>query len=257
MLVYNDAAGEYHHAIFFWNGNREFLPMQQVLADGVPPAHVAPRDTKWIVLVEQMVLAFVVDEPIGVVHPVHGRREVILRPITLDVRRRVLSPDRPDVGGRQQRDGESAEHVDVRHQRETEWCLRALVPVGTCARGRKSLNVVAEKDGNSCDFASDAAIYWRSRTHIYQDRETQERRAEAANVRRRLRLGPSAQASSSEPNEPNGRPPVDLDAMLALLSDEQRAALAARLNAPESGSAAPPRAAPKRKRRGAQIPQRV
>ena len=73
-----------------------------------------------------------------------------------------------------------------------------------------------------------------TRKHIYQDRETQELRAEAANVRRRPRLGPSAQAPSSEPNEPNGRPPVDLDAILALLSDEQRAVLAARLDAAAS-----------------------
>jgi hypothetical protein len=87
----------------------------------------------------------------------------------------------------------------VRHQRETEWCLRALVPVGTCTRGRKSLNVV-EKDGSSSDFASDERVKdrlggWQdseSRKHIYQDRETQELRAEAANVRQRLRLGPSA-----------------------------------------------------------------
>lgn len=42
-----------------------------------------------------------------------------------------------------------------------------------------------------------------TRKHIHQDRETQELRAGAANVRRRLRLGPSAQAPSSEPNEPN------------------------------------------------------
>src|SRR5207237_6618845 len=89
-----------------------------------------------------------------------------------------------------------------------------------------------------------------TRKHLYQDRETQQLRAEAASVRRRLRLGPDAARPSAEPNESNGGPPVDLDALLELLSDEQRALLAARLNAPKTGSAAP-RAAPKTKAPGA------
>ena len=89
-----------------------------------------------------------------------------------------------------------------------------------------------------------------TRKHIYQDRETQELRAEAANVRRRLRLGPDASTPTAEPNERNSSPLVDLDAILAVLSDEQRALLAARLNTPKSGSAAP-RAAPKTKAPGA------
>ena len=58
-------------------------------------------------------------------------------------------------------------------------------------------------------------------------------RSRKGQIRRLARLG-NPKAHLPEPNEPNGRPPVDLDAILALLSDEQRAVLAARLNAPAS-----------------------
>ena len=39
--------------------------MQQVAADGVAPAHVAPRLADGIVLVEEVILAVVEDEPVG------------------------------------------------------------------------------------------------------------------------------------------------------------------------------------------------
>src|SRR5438552_13299804 len=76
-----------------------------------------------------------------------------------------------------------------------------------------------------------------TRKHIYQDRETQQLRAEAANVRRRLRLGPSAAAVSHEPNEQNAGASAELDEIVASLSGEQRELLAARLNGQKSGSA--------------------
>src|SRR6185437_7894606 len=44
------------------------------------PAHVPPFGSERIVLIEKMVLAFVVNEPVRIVGPVPGRREMILQP---------------------------------------------------------------------------------------------------------------------------------------------------------------------------------
>ena len=61
--------------------------MHEVAADRVAPGHVAPRVAERVVLVEEVVLALVVDEPVRVVHPVLGRREVELRAIELLIAR--------------------------------------------------------------------------------------------------------------------------------------------------------------------------
>jgi hypothetical protein len=71
-----------------------------------------------------------------------------------------------------------------------------------------------------------------TRKQIYQDRQTDELRAEAAKVRRELRLGAKPQANSRTP-------PVDLDALLATLTPEQQALLAAKINAPTGPGAGP------------------
>ena len=63
-----------------------------------------------------------------------------------------------------------------------------------------------------------------TRKQIYQDRQTDELRAEAAKVRRELRLGAKAPANGA-------KPPVDLDALLVALTPEQQALLAAKINA--------------------------
>ena len=60
--------------------HRQMLPVQHVAADGVPPAHVPPLGAERVVLVEEVVLALVVDEPVGIVHEVARRREVEPRP---------------------------------------------------------------------------------------------------------------------------------------------------------------------------------
>ena len=60
--------------------------MDHVAADGVPPAHVPPLFAKWVVLEKQMVLALVIDKPVGVVHPVLKGRKVKLRAEGLIVR---------------------------------------------------------------------------------------------------------------------------------------------------------------------------
>jgi hypothetical protein len=90
-----------------------------------------------------------------------------------------------------------------------------------------------------------------TRKQIYQDRETAELRTKAAEVRRQIRLGRGLPSGEAAPAAPAGVPPthpaaLDLDALVAALTLEQRAALAAKLNPPNSVPAAP-RAAPTRK----------
>src|SRR3954449_3534882 len=63
--------------------------MHEITAHGVPPGHMAPRVAERVVLVEEVILALVVDEPVRVVHPVLRRREMQLRAIRLAVRRRL------------------------------------------------------------------------------------------------------------------------------------------------------------------------
>ena len=57
----------------------QFLPMHEIAADGVAPAHVAPRVAEGVVLEEEVVFAFEVDEAVGIVGPVAGRGEMVLR----------------------------------------------------------------------------------------------------------------------------------------------------------------------------------
>lgn len=103
-----------------------------------------------------------------------------------------------------------------------------------------------------------------TRKHIYQDRETERLRVEAASVRRQIRLGAVASqatpgtapstASSKSPTAGAG-PALDPDALVATLTPEQRELLAARLSAPKLASAAPT-AAPDDKTPGPQAPRR-
>src|ERR1700687_3314252 len=55
-------------------------PMHHVRADGVAPAHVSPHISLRVVLVEEMVFPFVINQPIGIVHEVLGRCEMKLWP---------------------------------------------------------------------------------------------------------------------------------------------------------------------------------
>lgn len=59
--------------------------MHEVGTDGVAPTHVAPFVAERIVLEEEMVFAFEIDEPIRIVGPVPARREMKLRPERLIV----------------------------------------------------------------------------------------------------------------------------------------------------------------------------
>ena len=68
-----------------------------------------------------------------------------------------------------------------------------------------------------------------TRKQIYQDRHTDELRAQAAQVRRELRLGDRVAPSEASPSNGVG-PAVDLDALLAALTPDQRAQLATKIN---------------------------
>jgi hypothetical protein len=83
-----------------------------------------------------------------------------------------------------------------------------------------------------------------TRKQIYQDRQTDELRAEAAKVRRALRLGaqranPAKDSASANGSHPGARSAVDLDALVAARTDEQKALLAAKIN-PRMGPAMGP-----------------
>jgi len=76
-----------------------------------------------------------------------------------------------------------------------------------------------------------------TRKQIYQDRQTDDLRAEAAKVRRELRLGTTRGTNSA-------KPAVDLDALLATLTPDQRALLAAKINAPTGPGTGPKKKSP-------------
>jgi len=68
-----------HHAVFFRKRDGQVLPMDQILTDGVAPTHVAPGVIEWVVLVEQVIFAAIVDGAVRIVGPVLGRTEVKAR----------------------------------------------------------------------------------------------------------------------------------------------------------------------------------
>ena len=76
-----------------------------------------------------------------------------------------------------------------------------------------------------------------TRKQIYQDRQTDELRAEAAKVRRELRLGGKPQANAAKPS-------VDLDALLAALTPEQQAVLVAKINTATGPGTGPKKKSP-------------
>src|SRR5437667_1385899 len=65
------------------------FPMKEIAADGMAPAHVAPFVAERIELVEEMILAVIESEAVGIVHPIRGRRKMKLRPPRLTVKFRA------------------------------------------------------------------------------------------------------------------------------------------------------------------------
>ena len=75
----------------YWPGSScsatgRFCQCTMSAADGMTPAHVSPHVAFRVVLVEQVILAFVKDGPVGIIHEILGRGEVVLRPPGLIVR---------------------------------------------------------------------------------------------------------------------------------------------------------------------------
>ena len=83
VVINNAATAERHDAVMLGDRQRQMLPVREIPAHGVPPAHVPPRNPRRIVLIEQMVFAVVIDKSVGIVHPMDLRTEMILRPVWL------------------------------------------------------------------------------------------------------------------------------------------------------------------------------
>jgi hypothetical protein len=85
LAVHHHAAGEHHFAVLLGNRDRKFPPMQKILADSMPPAHVAPLIAERIELKEEVILAVKIDQPVGIVGPMLAGGEVHLRTVGLAV----------------------------------------------------------------------------------------------------------------------------------------------------------------------------
>src|SRR3954467_14337194 len=102
--------------------------VDQVAADRVPPGHVLPLRAERVVLVEEVVLALVVDEPVRIVHPVLRRRVMKLRPEELLIAggRRGGRGARPSSEHRHRHDrgpGDPAPEPTRQDARATHTCL--------------------------------------------------------------------------------------------------------------------------------------
>ena len=67
------------------NGDGQFLPMRQIVADGVAPMHIGVISAIGIVLKEQMISSLPVNDAVGIVHPVGGGQKVIARTLEVSV----------------------------------------------------------------------------------------------------------------------------------------------------------------------------
>ncbi len=120
LLVHDDRPGEDLRVRGRLHGERLLGPLHEVGARRVAPGHVAPVAPVRVVLVVEVVGPVVEDEPVGVVHPVLGRRVVrgrppLLGPVphvrasgALGARRRGVDRARPVARAR----GEREEHRD-------------------------------------------------------------------------------------------------------------------------------------------------
>ena len=63
----------------------EVLPMNQVLAYGMAPVHVAPLASVWVILEIEMILTILIHHTVRVVHPTIERSEVIRWAIVIGI----------------------------------------------------------------------------------------------------------------------------------------------------------------------------
>lgn len=89
VRVRDDRAGEDFLGRVRAHGDRLLVPVDEVGAGRMAPRHVAPVGAQRVVLIEQVIAAVLVDEAVGVVHPVALRRVMECGP-----------PLRRAVGGR-------------------------------------------------------------------------------------------------------------------------------------------------------------
>ena len=105
------------------------LPVHEVAADRVAPGHVSPRVAERVVLVEEVVLALVVDQAVGIVHPVLRRREVELRPERLLIGRRTRRRRARRARERPERQPECRGDQSPERRAETSRAERVRVPL--------------------------------------------------------------------------------------------------------------------------------
>src|SRR5580692_8293053 len=91
LAIDYDAASEDHLPVFLGNGDRQFMPMQQVRTDCMPPAHISPLVAEWVVLEEQVVFTLKIDKAVRIIRPMFVWREVYLRAVGLIICRSGLS----------------------------------------------------------------------------------------------------------------------------------------------------------------------
>ena len=78
-MVDDAASTEGHDSVLLGNREREMLPVNEIATDRMSPAHVPPSIARRIVLIEEMILASMIDQAVGVVHPIDFWTEVELR----------------------------------------------------------------------------------------------------------------------------------------------------------------------------------
>ena len=87
ILIHHTATAEDRTQGIRGDRHRLMLPMNQVLADRMPPVHIPPHRAIRIVLIEQMILTILVHHAVRIIHPSPSRREMIGRTEFLPVRR--------------------------------------------------------------------------------------------------------------------------------------------------------------------------
>ena len=68
------------------------FPLHHVIADPVPPTDIPPIGTDRIILIEQMPFSVIAEQRMRLVHPVRGRRGMILRTIPIAFQHAVRQP---------------------------------------------------------------------------------------------------------------------------------------------------------------------
>ena len=85
LLIHNRTTREDMTYRVAGDGWVEMLPMNQVLAYGMAPVHVAPLASVWVILEVEMILTILIYHTVRVVHPTVERSEVIRWAIVIGI----------------------------------------------------------------------------------------------------------------------------------------------------------------------------